>query len=358
VLYIQELTLLTVHMTVPFLNIRRLAPAWVLLAALAWPRSGVAGDAPPAARTSSAAQARFDAGVVAYEEGRFRDAIARFKEADQLSPSPLLSFNIAKVYDRMADNPSALASYRDYLRRLPAAENSIVVRNRIQELEQALKANGVQQVTVMTAPPGASVVIDNVARGVTPWTGELIPGPHTLALRLAGYREAVSEIELPTEHAIDIDLPLVAGSEAEDDRAMAPPVASAEPEASIERAAPEVPTPTPPVDGLTRAPRWWTWAMFGGSAAALVGAGSFELMRAHLEEQAGETEIQIEHRQKFESMQDRQTVARVFLGVGVVAAIAGGVSLYFDLRDTEAPPADVAFDCTQMGCSFAAKGRF
>jgi hypothetical protein len=98
--------------------------------------------------------------------------------------------------------------------------------------------------------------------------------------------------------------------------------------------------------------------MFGGSAAALVGAGSFELMRAHLEEQAGETPIQIEHHQKFESMQDRQTVARVFLGVGVVAAIAGGVSLYFDLRDTEAAPADVAFDCSQMGCSFAAKGRF
>jgi tetratricopeptide (TPR) repeat protein len=354
VLYIQELTLLTVHMTVPFLNIRRLAPAWVLLAALAWPRSGVAGDAPPAARTSSAAQARFDAGVAAYEEGRFRDAIARFKEADQLSPSPLLSFNIAKVHDRMADNPSALASYRDYLRRLPTAENSDAVRKRIQELEQALRANGVQQVTVLTAPAGASVLVDNVARGVTPWTGELIPGPHTLALRLAGYREAVSEIELPTEHAIDIEVPLVAGAEAEDDGSTEPAIAGA----PVERAAPEVPPSTQPVDGPSRAPRWWTWAMFGGSAAALVGAGGFELMRAHLEEQAGETQIQIEHRQKFESMQDRQTVARVFLGVGVVAAIAGGVSLYFDLRDTEAPPADVAFDCTQMGCSFAAKGRF
>jgi tetratricopeptide (TPR) repeat protein len=353
----QELTLLTVHMTVPLSNIRRLAPGWVLLAALCWPRSGAASDAPPAApRASSAAQARFEAGVAAYEEGRFRDAIARFKEADQLSPSPLLSFNIAKVHDRMADKPSALASYRDYLRRLPTAENSDAVRKRIQELEQALRANGVQQVTVLTAPAGASVLVDNVARGVTPWTGELIPGPHTLALRLAGYREAVSEIELPTEHAIDIEVPLVAG--AEDDESTAPAIASPEPGAPIERAAPEVPPSTPPVDGPSRAPRWWTWAMFGGSAAALVGAGGFELMRAHLEEQAGETQIQIEHHQKFESMQDRQTVARVFLGVGVVAAIAGGVSLYFDLRDTEAVPADVAFDCTQMGCSFAAKGRF
>ena len=292
-LYLQELTLLTVHMTVPLSNIRRLAPGWVLLAALCWPRSGAASDNPSAAaRASSAAQARFEAGVAAYEGGRYGDAIARFKEADQLSPSPLLSFNIAKVYDRMADNPSALASYRDYLRRLPTAENSIEVRKRIQELEQALRANGVQQVTVLTAPAGASVLVDNVARGVTPWTGELIPGPHTLALRLAGYREAVSEIELPTEHAIDIEVPLVAGAEAADDRSSAPAVASPAPGVPVEAAAPAVPTSTPPVDGLSRAPRWWTWAMFGGSAAALVGAGSFELMRAHLEEQAGETQIQ------------------------------------------------------------------
>jgi tetratricopeptide (TPR) repeat protein len=358
VLYIEELTLLTVQMTVSPSNIRRLAPGWVLLAALGWPRSGVAGDPPAAAAaTSSTAQARFEAGVAAYEDGRFREAIARFKEADQLSPSPLLSFNIAKVYDRMVDNPSALASYRDYLRRLPSAENGSAVLARIQQLEQALRANGVQQLTVLTAPAGAGVLIDNVSRGVTPWTGELIPGPHTLALRLAGYREAVSEIELPAEHAIDIELPLVAGSDAEEESPTPPAVAIREP-AAVERVAPDVPAPAPSVDALTRAPRWWTWAMFGGSAAALVGAGSFELMRARLEDQARESQIQIEHQQKFDSMHDRQTVARVFLGVGVVAAIAGGVSLYFDLRHTEAPPADVAFDCTAAGCSLAAKGRF
>lgn len=345
-------------MTVPSSIIRSSAPGWVLLAVLAWPRSGVAGDAPPPPPASSAAQARFQAGIAAYEDGRFREAIARFEEADQLAPSALLSFNIAKVYDRMADQPSALASYRDYLRRLPTAENGDMVRKRIQELERGLRTNGVQQLTVLTTPVGASVLIDNVSRGVTPWTGELIPGPHTLALRLAGYREAVSEIELPAEHAIDIDLPLLAAPASEENEPPAWAALDPEPTASVERAAPDEPASTPHLDGASRAPRWWTWATFAGSAAALVGAGSFELMRANLEDQARENQIQIEHLDEFDAMQDRQTVARVFLGVGVAAAIAGGVSLYFDLRNAPAPPADVAFDCSQAGCSFAAKGRF
>ena len=112
VLYIQELTLLTVQHDGAFLQYPPLgsglgAPRRVGLASLG--RGGRRSSPAAASRTSSAAQARFEAGVAAYEEGRFRDAIARFKEADQLSPSPLLSFNIAKVYDRMADNPSALA---------------------------------------------------------------------------------------------------------------------------------------------------------------------------------------------------------------------------------------------------------
>lgn len=343
-------------MTVPFLSIRRLAPGWVLLAALAWARPGVANDEPPTqGRANPDAQARYDAGVAAYEAGRYREAIDRFKEADQLSPSPLLSFNIAKVYDRMLDEPNALAAYRNYLRRLPAADNRDAVQQRIGELEQALRADGVQQLTVLSAPAGAGVLIDNAARGVTPWTGELIPGPHTLALRLAGYREAVSEIELPAEHAIDIELPLVAGSDPEEDSAVAPAVASPEPPAPALRADPV--TPAPLVEDFTPVPRWWTWAMFGGSAAALVGAGGFELMRARLEDQARETQVQIDHLEKFESMQDRQTVARVFLGVGVVAAIAGGVSLFFDLRQPE-PPASVAFDCTPAGCALGAKGQF
>jgi tetratricopeptide (TPR) repeat protein len=320
----------------------------VALLALAWPELPLAQAAPAdAAGPDPQAQSHFEAGVAAYEEGRFRDAVERFKEADGLAPSALLSFNIAKVYERMADNRNALAYYRDYLRRLPGADNRRTVSERVNELEKALKATGVQQLTVLSTPVGATVSIDNVSRGVTPWTGELIPGPHTLALRLVGYREVITEIELPADHAIDLDTPLVAAEPEAAPAAVAAPVSAS-----------EAPAPVPVVYDLDRTPRWWTWALLGGSAVALTGAGAFELARSDLEDQARRSRIQVEHLEKFEAMEQRQTVARVFLGVGIVAALAGGASLYFDLQETEPPPSGVAFGCLPTGCTFEAGGRF
>jgi tetratricopeptide (TPR) repeat protein len=339
-------------MTVQFPSIRRLDVRGLLvLATLAWPRSGLAqsreADGP---RTNPDARARFEAGVAAYEEGRYRDAVERFKEADELAPSPLLSFNIAKVYERMADNRNALASYRAYLRRLPNASNREAVQGRISALERTLTESGVQQLTTLSTPAGAIVSIDNVTRGVTPWTGELIPGPHTLALRLNGYRESVTEIELPAEHAIDIETPLVAGAEP----VLPPPAESG---SAADTAPSAAASSMPLVDASSPIPRWWTWAMFGGSAAAFIGAGVFELSRSGLEDEARKSPIQVEHEQKFEAMESRQTSARVFLGVGIVAALAGGVSLYFDYREASAP-GGVAFDCGLTGCALAAGGRF
>jgi tetratricopeptide (TPR) repeat protein len=324
----------------------------LLLAALVGTSAGLAHAAPAdESRTSPEAQARFEAGVAAYEEGRYREAVERFKEADQLAPSPLLSFNIAKVYERMGDSRSALAWYRDYLRRLPTADNRAAVLERVGVLEQALRKTGVQQLTVLSTPAGATVAIDNVSRGVTPWTGELIPGPHTLALSLPGYREAVSEIELPAERAIDIDTVLVAVEPAT-------PAAPANREPAPESPAPAAPEMPAPQLESSWAPSWWTWAMFGGAAAGFLGAGSFELARRDMESQVAKEEVQIEVERKFDSMERRQTIARVFLGVGVAAAVAGGVSLYFDWHDARAISDDVALGCDHEGCTLAVGGRF
>ena len=325
----------------------------LLVAALAWSSPGsAAGPSAEASRTSPDAQARFEAGVAAYDEGRYREAIERFKEADQLAPSPLLSFNIAKVFERMADNRSALAWYRDYLRRLPGAENRASVVERVRALEQTLRATGVQQVTVLSTPIGATVSIDNVSRGVTPWTGELIPGPHTLALSLSGYRDAVTEIELPADHAIDIDTPLVAAA------AAAAAKAPGEARTTAESVAPMAPdTPLPSVEGGWT-PRWWTWAILGGATAGFIGAGAFEFARSDMEDQARKESVQIDYQEKFDSMQQRQTLARVCLGVGIVAAVAGGVSLIFDSQSADTMADDVAFGCDASGCMLGAGGRF
>jgi tetratricopeptide (TPR) repeat protein len=328
---------------------------WLFGALLA---ASVSFAAPPtgSGEAPSAAEARFEGGVVAYDEGRFRDAIELFKEADRLSPSARLSFNIAKVYERMGDNRNALAAYRDYLRRLPAAENQGEVSQRVRELEQSLTKLGVQQLSVLSVPDGATVLIDDVSRGVTPWTGELPPGPHRVALRLQEYQEAALNIELPAAHAIDVAVVLTALAAARSSAVAAAPtsVAFAEP-SPTEAPTSEHPLRMPDTDAAL--PSFRTWALFGGALAACAGSLGFELSRRDMEDSA-RSPIQIVHQEKFEAMERRQTAARVFLGAGLLGAVAAGISLYFDIEASSANGTELAMDCDVSGCRVLGGGRF
>lgn len=305
-------------------------------------------------RGSSAAEARFEGGVMAYDEGRFRDAVELFKEADRLSPSARLSFNIAKVYERMGDNRNALAAYRDYLRRMPAADNEGEVRQRIRELESGLMKLGVQQLSVLSVPEGATVLIDDVSRGVTPWTGELPPGPHRLALRLHEYQEATMSIQLPAAHAIDVSVALAA---------VGAPSSVAPGEGPSRLAAGEAPpsaTPMPEpltADTNVSLPSFRTWALFGGAMAAGAGSLGFEMSRRAMEDSA-RSPIQVVHQEKFEAMERRQVAARVFLGVGLLGVVAASISLYFDLEAPRGDVAELAVDCGARGCRVLGGGRF
>jgi tetratricopeptide (TPR) repeat protein len=311
---------------------------------------GAAGaDEPPRAPAGQApmvqkeARARLEQGLVAYEQGRWRAAVEHFKEADRLAPSARLSFNVAKAYEKMNDAPNALAAYRDYLRRSPRAENATETSIRIAELELALQRLGVQQLSVLSTPPGATVSIDDVSRGLTPWTGELAPGPHRLLLRLRDHRDTAREFELPERHAIDIALELA-------------PVHVARPASPPRRKVAPAPAPEPE----SARPSWVTWTLFGTSAALLIGAGGLELSRRELEHSAGAREQdQFAAQRDYGAMQDHQLAARVLLGVGALAGIAGGVSLYFDLGE-RAPeqPASLGLGCTDAGCGALLGGSF
>ena len=144
------------------------------------------------ARRNEAKQ-RFDEGVTAFREHRYADAVEAFLKADALAASPALSFNIARSFERLDNPSSALRWYRDYRRRSPQAANAAEVEARISELGGKLAERGVQQLSVLSAPEGASVMIDERSVGVTPVTLELPPGRHRLHVRLAGYADQQRE---------------------------------------------------------------------------------------------------------------------------------------------------------------------
>jgi tetratricopeptide (TPR) repeat protein len=279
---------------------------------------------------TSGAKASFEQGMEAYRNGRYRAAIEHFQEADRLAPSPRLSFNVARAYEEMEDGPHALAAYRDYLRRLPSAENAAETSIRISELELDLQKTGVQQLSVIATPAGATVIIDDVSRGVSPWTGELSPGSHRLQLRLRGYSDFSQSFELPARHAIDLVPSLVPLA--------SPPAPHVEP----------LP-PAPLAVHDSPGPRWWTWTLFGGSAALLLGSGALELSRRSYEHSANNNRVQIPSSEAYDTMTSRMIAARVLLGAGVLMGAAGGVSLYFDLRGSRRS-ADTASTRWSLAC--------
>ncbi|MEO8178386.1 MAG: PEGA domain-containing protein [Deltaproteobacteria bacterium] len=295
-------------------------------------------QAPPAsARGNEQAHASFARGMEAFEQGHFRAAVEHFREADRLAPSPRLSFNVALAYERMADTPNALAAYRDYLRRAPEAKNVPTTSVRVAELELELQKSGVQQLSVLSEPAGANVLIDDLSRGVTPWTGELPPGPHRLRLRARGFVDVAQNFELPARHAIDL-------------------IHQLEPIVLAQFAA--APISAPLVAPLAEEPvgvHWWTWTALGGSVAALIGSGAFELSRRHLEAATRDADReQVDTSGTYGSMLARRTASRVFLGTGLVLGALGGVSLYYDLR--RGGGAGVGVACAAGECGAYTRG--
>lgn|SRR6185369_1130793 len=295
----------------------------------------------------AAAKTKYQQGAEAYSAGHYKDAVDLFLAADQLAPSAPLSFNIARAYEKLSDDAGTLRWYRDYLRRNPDAANAASVRPLIAALAENLRKKGVQQLTVLTSPAGATVTVDDQPVGVTPWTGELPPGEHRLLLSLRGYADAEKAISLAADQPLDTNVRLE--QQTQTNVQVVAPAAAAAP------AAPAAATGDAGSHGkkLGIVP----WVTLGAGAAALGGALTFEILRRSAESDAKAADTQIEYQDHLQTMQGRQTAARVFLGTGAALLLTGGVMLLLD-RDAPSAPVSAGLMCLPGGCGATARGNF
>jgi tetratricopeptide (TPR) repeat protein len=101
--------------------------------------SAQAALAPAAAAADDAARSLFEAGAIAYAEGRYDDALACFERAYDLAGHPELLYNIALAHDRLRHDAEALASFRAFLERAPEeAPHRAEVASRIAVLERTI----------------------------------------------------------------------------------------------------------------------------------------------------------------------------------------------------------------------------
>jgi tetratricopeptide (TPR) repeat protein len=83
-----------------------------------------------------AAREHYDKGIRKYDLGEFDEAIAEFKQAYSIVPTPGLLFNIAQAFRLKKDYEQALYFYRRYLRVAPSPPNRKDVEARIAEIER------------------------------------------------------------------------------------------------------------------------------------------------------------------------------------------------------------------------------
>lgn len=84
------------------------------------------------------ARALYEAAVVAFDEGRFQDALRLFRRAYELSERAELLFNVGTAADRLRYNEEALEAFEAYLAARPNADNRANVEARVVVLRQAI----------------------------------------------------------------------------------------------------------------------------------------------------------------------------------------------------------------------------
>ncbi len=90
------------------------------------------------AKADKDARVLYERGVVAYEQGNYRDAWDHFRNAYLLSKRPALLYNIGQAADRLRMDHEARDAFRLYLKQNPDAENRREVENRVRALDEQL----------------------------------------------------------------------------------------------------------------------------------------------------------------------------------------------------------------------------
>lgn len=283
----------------------------------------------------------YDQGARAFSQKRYHDAVGLFLSADKLIQNPAFAYNIALSYEAVGERSRALRWAREFLRRAPDSPKAEEIGALATKLQLQLAERGLQQMTVRSVPSGATVSVDGRPRGVTPWTGDLVPGEHTISVTLRGYDDLEQVVQLPAEEAIDVDLALK----------RAAPTPSALP--------PPEPPPPPPETEVSVGP--WTYAILGAGLAG-VGAGvGLHFAWTSAEDDARAAQTQLDALDAIERRDDLQLGSSIAFGVGGGLMAVGAGLLVVDLLGLTAEqpsPVETGAFCSPDYCGGSLRYAF
>jgi tetratricopeptide (TPR) repeat protein len=114
------------------------------------------------------ARAEFQAGRESFDAGRWEEALTHFEKAYELSPRPMLLYNIAKAQDNLGKLREARATYKRFLAAVPDATNRGAVERRVAELDIEVQRLPPEVATPAQAAQAAEPAPDPTASPLAP----------------------------------------------------------------------------------------------------------------------------------------------------------------------------------------------
>ncbi len=286
--------------------------------------SSAAAPAPqPDAKTKKQAKNAYSAGEAAFKKGKFEDAAASFKLADELIPSPQAKYWIAKTADAKSPDLTALAAYEAFLSSPDAAaagEDKVgEATQRVQQLKAALYG----KLTLTLEPANATLIVDGVTQPAAPSYELLLPaGPHTLRVEAAGFVAQDLQVQFASGQAQAQSVALMAEAP--------PPPPPPPPAAAPPAPPPPAPVASPPPQERSLVPAYVTL----GIAAVGAGVGTYFGIQALSTKSDFDDHPSTD---KANDVERNALIADMAFGVAVTLGITGVVLLTAPTEEEAAP---------------------
>lgn len=291
------------------------------------------------AETLAQARHHYQLGVEHEEAGEFEQALAEYEQAQRLRPTFRLHRHMGRVCQALGRYADALEHYELYLSqgeaRVEPEFRSLVtsaieeVRDRVTELH-------------ITAPEGATIIIDNIPVGIAPLTTSPIvdEGRHQLEVRLEEFRDHNQEFEAQggEELSLEIELDPILPEPTEPDESQDETQDESTDESQTETQNDDQQFEDPGTRPLPRRrmPRTWFFTTLGISLACLVPGAVLGGLALGGQDEFDAVNIpnrNIAQEQQAQNLADRgfafSLSADILLSVGILSAIATVVLSFF-----------------------------
>ena len=250
--------------------------ATITLAVISGSARPAAAEAPVPADPRVVARTKLLDGSDALKRGDFKDALARFREAYDLVPSPKIHYNFGLAYRGLGRPAEAIDAFERFL--ADANDASPDLRANAERFRSEL-ARQVGTVVLTCAVEGAEISVDGRSYGVTPPRAplRLDPGPHQIVVEKAPSAPFTRKVELAVGQRLTVEVVLAQEGEPRE-------TSSPGPAPVLVPAAPQPGAPPPAADEPPRPHHSWKWKAGWGVAAvgvALVGYGVAQRMSAN-----------------------------------------------------------------------------